>query len=87
MRPRSLLAACLFAALTACTPPPAPTEPPFTGVWVGPLPVSATEQRTFAVVVHERSGRELMGYLLAGTSRRACSADCAAATACCSCSR
>lgn len=71
MRPRSLLAACLLAALTACTPPPAPTEPPFTGVWVGPLPVSATEQRTFAVVVHERSGRELMGYLLAGTSRRA----------------
>ncbi len=71
MRLRSLLAACLFAAMTACSPPPAPTEPPFTGVWVGPLPVSATEQRTFAVVVHERSGRELMGYLLAGTSRRA----------------
>jgi hypothetical protein len=70
MRPRSLLAACVFAVLTACSPPPVPTEPPFTGVWVGPLPVSATEQRTFAVVVHERTGRELMGHLLAGTSRR-----------------
>lgn len=71
MRLRSLMAAWLFGALAACAPPPVPTEPPFTGVWVGPLPVSATEQRTFAVVVHERSGRELMGHLLAGTSRRA----------------
>jgi hypothetical protein len=63
--------ACVVATLTACSPPPAPTEPPVTGVWVGPLPVSATEQRTFAVVLHERGGLKVMGHLLAGTSRRA----------------
>lgn len=70
MRLRDLVAACLFAVLTACSPPPAPTEPPFSGVWIGPLPVSATEQRTFAVVLHERAGLKLMGYQLGGTSER-----------------
>jgi hypothetical protein len=70
-RLHSLACAILLAVLTACSPPPAPTEAPFTGVWVGPLPVSATEQRIFAVVLHERAGRELMGHLLGGTSQRA----------------
>ncbi|MGQ0534178.1 MAG: hypothetical protein ACT4OF_16030 [Caulobacteraceae bacterium] len=70
MRLRDLVAACLFASLTACSPPPGPTEPSFTGVWVGPLPVSATEQRTFIVELHERADLNLMGHLLGGTSRR-----------------
>lgn len=70
MRLRHLLAAALLTLGFACSPPPAPTEPPFSGVWVGPLPVSATEQRTFAVVLHERADLKLMGYLLGGTSRR-----------------
>ena len=70
MRIRALFAAGLLLSLGACSPPPAPTEPPFTGVWVGPLPVSATEQRPFAIVIHERAGRELMGHVLGGTSQR-----------------
>jgi hypothetical protein len=34
------------------------------------LPVSATEQRNFAVVLHERADLKLMGYQLGGTSER-----------------
>lgn len=72
MRQIKLIAALLFAtALVAdCARRPPPTEPPFTGVWVGPLPVSATEQRTFAVQLHERAELRLIGHLLGGTSRR-----------------
>ncbi len=67
---RAILAAGLLMSLSACSSPPTPTEPPFTGVWVGPLPVSATEQRPFALVLHERAGGELLGYVLGGTSQR-----------------
>jgi hypothetical protein len=70
MRLRELIAACLLALTLACSPPPPPTEPPFTGVWIGPLPVSATEQRTFVVALHERDDLKIIGHLLGGTSRR-----------------
>lgn len=72
MRRAGLIAAWLLASIVmlACTPPPAPTEPSFSGVWTGPLPVSATETRTFAVQLHERHELKLLGYMLGGTSRR-----------------
>ncbi len=66
---KAITALLLACALAACAAPKV-TQPPVTGTWVGPLPVSATEQRTFAVVLHERGGLKLMGYLLGGTSRR-----------------
>ena len=66
---KAITAILLACALASCAAPKV-TQPPVTGTWVGPLPVSATEQRPFAVVLHERSGLKLMGHLLGGTSRR-----------------
>ena len=70
MRLRIIVATWLLTLTLACSPPPPPTEPPFTGIWIGPLPVSATEQRAFVVALQERDDLKIIGHLLGGTSRR-----------------